>query len=173
MVKFIFLISFVIIEAIYFWLFNDCTRLFLEKKSRWFHEFLLCLMLLAYTAVLFSWLPTKIGYEIYYFDGALVLKAGALYQNLSILCLITALSVLISLFKFLWHLIRRKTKFSGRFFLLELFLIATFGYASIRLSTNETILTYDPAVEQKNIIGYIAAGVFLFIRIRKHLSAHD
>ena len=173
MVKFIFLISFVIIEAIYFWLFNDCTRLFLEKKSRWFRELVLCLLLLVYLAALYSWLPTKIGYEISYFDGALVLKAGALYQNLAILCLITALGVLISLFKYLWHLIRRKTKFSGKFFLLELFLIAAFGYAFYRLNLNETILTYDPAVEQKNIIGYIAAGVFLFIRIRKHLSAHD
>lgn len=173
MVEFIFLISFVIIEAIYFWLFNDCTRLFLEKKSRWFRELVLCLLLLVYLAALYSWLPTKVGYEISYFEDEFVLRAGAFYQNLGLLCLITALGVLLALFKYLWHLIRRKTKFSGKFFLLELFLIAAFGYAFIRLNTNETILTYDPASEQKYIIGYIAAGVFLFIRIRKHLSAHD
>ena len=170
MIEIIFVVSFAVIGYVYIQLYNDCIERLLDKKSGWFNRLLLSLAVIVYVSLLYTWLPHKLGYAISLFDDAFVLEGGAIYQNLMIMCIVTALSIFLGLLSHIWKSIRRKVKFSGRFFFLEVFFIAAFVFVAIRLSNNFTVLEFSNESDTKFLAGFIIVGFFLAVRIKKRLT---
>jgi tetratricopeptide (TPR) repeat protein len=120
--------------------------------------------------VLYTWLPGIIGGEITYFDGLISLSDGALYQNLGILLLLHAFSIVAVIVKDLWKVVRRKAKFNGRF------TGAMFGFAVVYAILGILFVKNDRVVELDcsagaYVIALVMVGAVLFFIVKRMFTA--
>ncbi len=171
MVGFIALIVFVLIEYVYLQLYNDAIQRILDKKKGWVNRLLLAVLVLVYVTTLYTWLPHKLGFQITLMDGEIPIEGGAIYTNLTIMFGATAVAIVLGLLGHIWRAMRRKVKFNGKFFLLEVLFIAAFVFAATRfIERADIILEYPPETDTKYIAAFILVGIFLIVRIKKRLA---
>ena len=155
-------------------LFGEAITSILQKDRMWKGLLLIVAGIIMLQAAVYSWLPGRFGYAVQLFEGAFTLEDGATLSNLGALLIVQALAIMILLGKNLWSVIRKKSKFHGKFFLLELLFMILFGFAGASLFENEEIiaLSKDPSVHDNLLIGLFAGGIILVIigirSVKKH-----
>jgi hypothetical protein len=116
----------IIIDLAVALLFTFMIEEMLRKDQKWFPLLLTILGILLLQAAVYSWLPARMGMEIQILDGAIVLRDGALFSNLGALLLAQGIAIGIALCKHLWGVIRKREKFAGAAFWIELAFLAAF-----------------------------------------------
>ncbi len=157
-------VSFTVCAIISAYFYGDCVERLLEKDRRWINSLLGSLSIMLLLTLIYTWLPGRIGCEVTLIDEELItLKDGALFQNLALMCIAQAFSIVLIVAKHLWAVIRRKQKFSFLFIAVECLFAAAFVTAAVYLAQNDTVIPFKGDAGTAYIVtGLIAAAGILF-----------
>ena len=146
-------------------LFSEMIQSILEKDRAWFGILLAFIGLILLEAAAYSWLPGRFGYSVTLFEGAFTLEDGAVLSNLGGILFAQGAAIAFFLAKYLWSVIRKKERFNGKFFLLDLFFMLMFFVAGSRLYDQSDIiaLTKDEAVRSRFLLVFGLGGVLMLI----------
>ena len=135
-------ISLVLIDLIVVLLFNECIQLLFQKDRQWFRLFLFWLGILFVQTALYSWLPGRVGAELSLYDGTFVLEDGALIRNLGYIILAHVVGFVLSLLKYIWHVITGKDKIRWKPVLLETAIICAIAVIASQLIRSEYVIHF-------------------------------
>ncbi len=150
-------------------LFSEMIQSVLQKDGAWFGILLAFLGLMLVEAALYSWLPGRFGYMVTLFEDAFKLEDGAVLSNFGGILCAQGAAIAFFLAKYLWSVIRKKEKFNGKFFLLDLVFMIVLFAAGAHLYENPDIvaLTKDESVRTRLLLVCgIGGALMLFTGIR-------
>ena len=133
----------VMIGALETFYYNACIDCILNKYSEWKRYLLMCLGVIVFQAVLFSWLPAATNTKMTMLDGLIEFEGGKVIKNLGILCFVQMVCIALGLLRHFWNAIRKRTRFSGKFVLLEIVFIAVFAFAGYHLVENDSTVAFS------------------------------
>lgn len=153
----------VVVDVFLAVLFSEMIESILTKDRSWFGFLLVILGSILLQAAVYSWLPGHFGYTIELLEGAIPLKDGAVFSNLGALLVAEAVAIGFLLVKYVWSVIRKKSSFQGKFFVLENIFMIIFGVAGIALFENEDIIAFssNPEIHTTILIAMSATGFVL------------
>ena len=122
--------------------YNESLTSLMNKDKHWAFLLLINLGILAFEAILFSWIPSASGKQITMMDGLIVFEGGMIVRNLGILLLVQAFCILLAILKMLWSALRKKTKLNGKFVLIDLAFGAVFTYVGVKFVENESTVVF-------------------------------
>ena len=131
----------------------------LSKRKLWFPLLITIAGIILLQASVYSWLPRKLGLEFQLMDGAITLRDGALFSNLGALLIAQGVGIAIALAKHLWDVIRKKARFLGAAFTLELLFTVLFIAAGASLFKEDPIP--GETVSSGTLAGLTALGAVL------------
>ena len=108
--------------------------------------------------------------EIQLIEGVITLRDGALFSNLGALLIAQGAGIAIALFRHLWSVIRRKSKFLGAAFTLELLFLAIYFTAGFSLFKEEP--SASEVVSSGILVSLAAIGAGLLIAGIRGLGKH-
>ena len=156
----------VVVDIVVALLYADAIQMLLEKDLRCVFFFLMWIGILLLQTGLFSWLPGRTGSEISMLDGLIVFEDGALVRNFGSLLFVHAAGIGMSIAKNLWEVIRRRARFYGKLFLLQVATCALFGYLGIVLMENGYTVHFQGGEKAGSavllVIAAVGAGLILF-----------
>ena len=173
-------VSLVLIDIIVAIIYTTSIELIYEKNRAWVFCFLFWLGIVLLQAVLYSWLPGRIGAEMTYMGEAIVLEDGALIRNCGYIILIHELGIGYALLKYIWNVIRKKERFNGKFFMLEFFIGALLCAVAILLMQSDFKMDYEGGETFASVltailfivgIGFLLTGIILFYKEEKKKKA--
>lgn len=170
----------VAIDIVIALLFSEAINSLLQKNRLWVGFIGTVMGIIMLQAAVYSWLPGRLGYAVQLFDGLITLEDGATLSNLGALLLVQALAIAILLGKNIWSVIRKKAKFHGKYFALELLFMFLFGFAGTQLFENEKMiaLSKEPTIHSNILISLFICGFLLvifgirFIRRKENYAKH-
>ena len=139
--------------------FTSMIESLLSKDRIWISLLMIITGIILLQASVYSWLPQKIGMEFQLLDGAITLRDKALFSNLGALLIAQGIGIAFALAKHLWGAIRKKNRFYGAAFALELLFLVLY------IAGGSALFHEDPVVGESasdgTLIGLAAAGAFL------------
>ena len=143
--------------------YNEGIEMLVNKNKGWSFFFLLWLGILLFQDGLFSWLPGRFGLELSFFDGLISFEDGAFIHNLGILLFEFTFLIGLALIRYIWHALRKKVKFSGKFFFLDLVFGALCAYAGSRLVQNPEKIDFSADQTAARVVLSVIIVLVLFL----------
>lgn len=159
------------LDTVEYLLFALSVVALLEKDKKWYRGLLASIGVLLFMTVLYTWMPAIIGGELSFFDELITLRDGALFQNLGILLLLHAFSILSVIVKDLWKVVRRKEKFSGRFTGVESGFCVAYALLGILFVRNDRVVELDCSTGAY-VIALVIVGAVLFYIVKGMLTGN-
>ena len=136
-------ISLILIDFFVIMVYNDGIQLLLQNNRHWVLSFLLWMVILFFQTAFYSWLPGRIGTDLYLFDGLIVLEDGALIRNLGYMIIAHYLGIVCGIAKYLWKVVRGKDRLNWKLVLLEIAFGGVFCFLAVLLIRSEYVLRFE------------------------------
>ena len=168
--------SIIIIDLFVVQLYITGVQLLLEKNRLWIFFFLIWAGIVLVQTVFYSWLPGRMGAEISYLDGGIVLEDGALIRNCGLIILVHDMGIGLALLKHFWNVIRRKEKFQAKLFWTELLIGILLCFVAVLLIRNEYVVNFEGGELFAKIVtallaaagaGVVLAGIKMYFSEKK------
>ena len=123
-VSILFYLVFVLMQVMIIYFYNEMFSSIYRKDKRWYFYPIITFFSLVFYALLHSFLIARLGFVFTLFGAEIDLPGGAIFFWLAFSFAILLLNIIIAIFKNLWSVIRKKTKFDKRWYGLQLLSIA-------------------------------------------------
>lgn len=154
--------SIILVDFFVLQFYIESIKLLLQKKRKWIVFLLFWIGIILLQTLFYSWLPGRMGGEISYFDGLIVLQDGALIRNCGFIILVHEMAIGISLLKYIWNVIRKRDKFYAKLFFAELLVGILFTVISIPLIRNDYVVTFKGGGALASIVTVILALIGIY-----------
>ena len=153
------ILIFMLCQSLPIYFYNKLYSCVMKKDKRWFLCFLSFLCALLLLALVSCYVTERMGVSISFIDEELDFPKGAFFMWLGLGLIIQVISILISVFKHFWSIIRGKEKIDWSFLGFEFLFVAIFVVAVLYLFRIKIIWPTGKDADVK----YIASAAVLSI----------
>ncbi|MBR1456853.1 MAG: tetratricopeptide repeat protein [Oscillospiraceae bacterium] len=132
--EYVFYGVFLAMQVMLIYVYNETIAGILKKDKRWYLYLLVTLCALVFYALLHAFMAARLGFQFSLLGSDVDIQGGAVFHWLAFAFLVLLVTILITVFKNLWSVLRRKSKMDKRWYGLELLAFAVCLAAAIALS---------------------------------------